>query len=98
MRSPSLSFIERKRHDLRLGGAAADIDVDLAAWRRESRGNVCHPDGLPQEWRLRAARDPTDGLTGAHDRIPLPRNAALEHLEANQGARGSALFLLEQAV
>src|SRR6185436_8893927 len=87
MLSPCLSFVERKLNDLRLRGAAADVDVDLCAQRGERDRDVRHAHRFLEERRLRTARDFTDCVPTTRDDVALTRDPALEHLEADERAR-----------
>ena len=70
----------------------AHVDFDLGVGR-ERRRHVGHADGLLQERRLRAARD-LAGRDAVHEhRVTVPRDGAVDHLEADQPPRQAVPLL-----
>src|SRR5215212_2399170 len=51
-----LPLVERRRDDSRFRAPAADVDLEIGAWRRAIRRHVGHADRLLQKRGLRAAR------------------------------------------
>src|SRR5262249_10101280 len=90
------SLIERQRHDARARAAAADVDVELGAGRRVLDRQVCHADRFLQVRRLRAAGDDAGLLVADEGVVAMARDAAVDHLEADDLALRTFGFLCPQ--
>src|SRR5947199_9032247 len=62
-----LSLVERQPDHAGAGTAATNIDLELAARCSMGEGQICHPDGLLDRQRLRAAGHRAHGRPGHVD-------------------------------
>src|ERR1041385_8979114 len=95
--SPLLSaLVERGGDDARPSLFASDQDHELGAGRRFVERKICESDRFFQCRRMRAAGDDADLLAAVDDRVSVPGDAAVDHLESDQfPARSLDLFALQ---
>src|SRR2546426_2909667 len=92
------SLVEGSRHDLRREGRPADQDLESRSDRVVPGGQVSHPDALSQEGSEAAAGDAPCRATREDDRIAVPGNPLVDHLEADQAPLDPALSLACQLI
>src|ERR1043166_1264376 len=92
-------LIERRLHDRRRHGAAANVDRDRRPLLRPSYGDIARPDRIAQRGTHGAAPHFTAGNARAFDAIPMARDAAsvVGH-EADELARDSLLLLPDECI
>src|SRR6185295_15052012 len=86
---PHYTLVKRKRNHSRSQRAASHVDLDLGVRRAQIDWDVRHPDRLLEKRRLRTARDDADAVPIFHHRMSVARDAAIEHLEADEFAAGT---------
>src|SRR5207237_9984629 len=78
------SFVERCRDDARPSLFASDQDVEFRAGRRFVERKIREPDRFFQCRRVRAAGDDADFFAALDDRISVPGDSAIDHLEPDK--------------
>src|SRR5215212_3673135 len=86
------SFVEWQRHDAGASAAVAHVDVEFRVGGR-GRRDVGHPDGFLEEWRPGSAGHVPGGHPANEHRMALPRDRAIDHLEADEAPRQARLLL-----
>src|SRR5882762_4073346 len=72
---------------------ATNVHVEGRAHRGPGRGQVAQPDVLLEERSVAAGGDRARGLVADADRIPVPGDAAVHHLETHELACRALLLL-----
>src|ERR1700686_3396706 len=89
--SPFPSFrmrplVERQRNHLRRSGGAANVDAETGPGLREAGRHVGHANVVAKREGNVARGHGADPLVAVDDRVAMTRNAAIEHLEADENA------------
>src|SRR5947209_1004901 len=93
-----LSFVKRRRHNLRGDHPTANVGVNLLADVRVFRRHVSHTDIFLEVRRGASRRDVADFLSADVNVLPVARDASLLDLEADELATDAFLFLPSENV
>ena len=77
---------------------AAHVDVDLGTGRGHVDRDIRHPDRFLEIRRLRAARHDANRFASAHHGVTVTRDAAIDHLKADQLSREARFLLFAQGI
>src|SRR5260370_9514060 len=91
-------LVEGQRNHLRRSGCTANVDAKTGPGLGEARRHVGHPDVVAKREGDVARGHGADPLLVADDRVAMTRNAAIEHLEADENTAEPPLAGLHAGV